>query len=148
MKYFYKQWKIYKSENLNNKENKIDYYTNINSLDLLLNYIINYSDINTSLDNKNNNLNKAIDIFSKVKYLKLQDVYEYIEQLFDTIKLDSEHKSIIQSVMLIIKIFTNLNNSDEMYEQNLFEKLNNKYRIFNLIIDDLIRYISLIKEKI
>ena len=32
---------LYKSENLNNKENKIDYYTHLKSLDLLLNYIIN-----------------------------------------------------------------------------------------------------------
>ena len=136
---------LYESENLNNNENKIDYYTHLKSLDLLLNYIINYIEINAILDDKN--INKAINIFNKDKYLRIEDIFKYLEKLFYNIKFDNGHKSIIQSIILIRKLLIKINNCDEIYEQNIFEKLDNKYHIFNLIIDDLKRYISFIKEK-
>ena len=137
--------KLYGTEKINDKENEIDYYTRLNSLDLLLNFILNYPDIKTSLEY--NNINKAIDIFSNNKYLKYEDIYKYIDKLFDNIKNDNEHKSIIQSIILIQKLLINMDNPDNTYEQNLFEKLDNKYNIFNLIINDLTRYINVIKEK-
>ena len=137
--------KLYGTEKINDKENEIDYYTRLNSLDLLLNFILNYSDIKTSLEY--NNINKAIDIFSNNKYLKYEDIYKYIDKLFDNIKNDNEHKSIIQSIILIQKLLMNMDNPDNTYEQNLYEKLDNKYSIFNLFINDLTRYINVIKEK-
>ena len=137
--------KLYGTEKINDKDIEIDYYTRLNSLDLLLNFILNYPDIKTSLEY--NNINKAIDIFSNNKYLKYEDIYKYIDKLFDNIKNDNEHKSIIQSIILIQQLLMNMGNPDNTYEQNLYEKLDNKYSIFNLFINDLTRYINVIKEK-
>ena len=114
-------------------------------LDLLFNYIIKDFDMKKSLDK--DNIDKAIDTFDSVRYIKWEDTYKYIEKLFDNIKQDNEHKSVIQSIILIRKLLRNLNSIKGISEQKIFEKLDNEYKIFNLIINDLIRYTNIIKEK-
>ena len=145
---------VKQNENKNNEKNdketnekeKIEeyeksYQIGLKGLDLLFNYIIKDFDTNKTIEE--NNVNKAIDIFDKVKNLKNEDIYNYIEKLFENIRFDNEHKSVIQSIILIQKLLNNLTN----YKNNIFEKLDEKYKIFNLIINDLIRYINILKEK-
>ena len=128
-----------------NEENDKNYKIGLYGVDLLFKYIIKDFDIKKSLEI--NNIDKAIDVFNRIKYLRFEDKYKYIEKLFDNIKLDNEHKSVIQSIILIQKLLSNINNYKEASDKNLFEELDNKYQIFNLIINDLIRYTNIIKDK-
>ena len=126
------------------EEYEKSYKFGLTGLDLLFNYIIKDFDIKKTIEK--NNIDKAINIFTKVKNLKWEDIYKYIEKLFDIIKSDKEHKSVIQSIILIQKLLINLNNHKEIKESNIFEKLDIEYEILNLIINDLIRYTNIIKE--
>ena len=117
-----------------------NYNIGLNGLNLLFNYIIKDFDVNKPYDK--NNVDKAIEVFNKVKYLKSNDILNYIEKLFDNIKLDETHNSVIQSIMLIKKL---INNKDDKKE-NIFDLLDKKYQIFNLIINDLIRFINKVIE--
>ena len=118
------------------------YKLGINGLNILFNYIIKDFDIN-KLDN--NNVDKAIESFDKVKFLNPEDIINYINKLFDNIK--ENHNSVIQSIILIKKLLRKLDDIRENKEENIFEKLNQKYSIFDLIINDLGRYIKIIKDK-
>ena len=128
-----------------NEEYEKSYKIGLKGIDLLFNFIIKDFDIEKTI--KKNNIDKAIDIFNKIKYLKTEDIYNYIEKLFDNIKSDNEHKAVIQSIILIERLLNNLSKVKEKIELNIFEKLDNKYKIFNLIINDLIRYTNIIKEQ-
>ena len=128
-----------------NEEYEKSYKIGLSGLDLIFNYIIKDFDIKKSLDIEI--MDKAIDTFYDIRYLKWEDTYKYIEKLFDNIKQDNEHKAVIQSIILIRKLLYNLNTQKGISEQKIFEKLDNEYNIFNLIINDLIRYTNLIKEK-
>ena len=66
---------------------------------------------------------------------------------FKKILLSSLIFSPIQSIILIERLLNNLSKVKEKIELNIFEKLDNKYKIFNLIINDLIRYTNKIKEQ-
>ena len=127
------------------EEYEKSYKIGLSGLDLLFNYIIKDFDTKKSLDT--DIMDKAIDTFGEIRYLKWEDTYKYIEKLFDNIKQDNEHKSVIQSIILIRKLLYNLNSQKGISEQNIFEKLDNEYKIFNLFINDLIRYTNIIKEK-
>ena len=132
-------------KNKENEEYENSYKIGLSGLDLLFNYIIKDYDIKKEIGK--NNIDKAIEIFNKVEYLKWEDIYKYIEKLFDNIESDKEHKSVVQSLILIQDLLTNLNKYKEIIELNVFEKLDKKYKIFNLIINDLIRYTNIIKEQ-
>ena len=133
------------AKNNENEEYEKSYKIGLSGLDLLFNYIIKDFDIKKEIGK--NNIDKAIEIFNKVKYLKWEDIYKYIEKLFDIIESDKEHKSVIQCLILIQNLLINLNKYKEIIELNVFEKLDKKYKIFNLIINDLIRYTNIIKEQ-
>jgi len=111
-------------ENKENEEYEKSYKIGLSGLDLLFNYIIKDFDIKKEIGK--NNIDKAIEIFNKVKYLKWEDIYKYIEKLFDIIESDKEHKSIIQCLILIQNLLINLNKYKEIIELNVFEKLDKK----------------------
>ena len=134
-----------KKDEKDNEEYEKSYKIGLTGLDLLFNYIIKDFDMKLALEN--DDIEEAIDIFVKVKYIKSEDIYKYIEKLFDNTKDDKEHKSLIQSIILIQKLLTNLIDQKDLKEANIYEKLDNKYKIFNLIINDLIRYINIIKKQ-
>ena len=139
-----------KETDYSEKENDIyekSYETGINGLNLLFNYIIKGFDVNIPYDK--NNIDKAVELFSKIKYLKFDDILNYIEKLFENIKNDENHNSVIQCLVLIKNLINQLNDKskNENEEKNIFEKLDKKYSILNLIINDLIRYLNIIKEK-
>ena len=129
------------------EEEEEDLYTKsynigINGLNLLFNYIIKDFDINKPYDK--NNVDEAIESFSKVKYLKPNDILNYIDKLFENIKTDESHKSVIQCMILIVNLINQIN---EKIEYNIFEKLDSKCSVLNLIVNDLIRYINIIINK-
>ena len=135
-----------KKEENKKKETKDDLYEQsynigINGLNVLFNYIIKDFDINKSYDK--NNVDKAIESFSKIKYLKPNDILNYIEKLFDNIKNNETHNSVIQCMILIMLLINQLNEKIE----NIFEKLDKEYSILNLIVNDLIRYMNIIINK-
>ena len=127
------------------EEYEKSYKIGLSGLDILFNYIIKDFDILKVLDK--DNIDKAIDNFDEVRYLKWEDIFKYIKKLFDNIKSDNEHRAVIQSIILIQKLLIRLNDHKETSEENIFSKLDNEYKIFNLIINDLIRYTNIIKEK-
>ena len=118
------------------------YNIGINGLNLLFNYIIKDFDINKPYDK--NNVDEAIESFSKAKYLKPNDILNYIDKLFENIKTDESHKSVIQCMILIVNLINQIN---EKIEYNIFQKLDSKYHILNLIVNDLMRYINIIINK-
>ena len=82
---------------------------------MIFNYIIKDFDEKKSLDTEI--LDKSIDTFYEIRYLKLEETYKYIEKLFDNIKQDNEHKAVIQSIILIRKLLYNLNTQKGISEQ-------------------------------
>ena len=126
-------------------EKEKNYNIGLNGLNLLFNYIIKDFDIKKPYDK--NNVDKAIEVFNKVKYLKSNDILSFIEKSFENIKVDETHNSVIQSMMLIKQLINNLNDNNEDNNKNIYEILDKKYQIFNLIINDLIRFINILIDK-
>jgi len=127
----------------NQEEN--DYY----GLNLFLDYII--KDFNVTKIYSENNADKCITYFlNTVDYvidnyrtIKVSDIFYFIEKLFENIKSNSLHNSIIQSIKLIDKLI-NIKQFKK-YRSELNENikiLDEKYDIITLLIDDLIRYIN------
>ena len=123
------------------QENDQSYNLGINGLNILFNFLEKDFDINIP---NNNNVDKAIESFSKVKYINPEDIIIYIEKLLEN--LQENHNAIIQSIILIKKLLKKLNDIKEYKEENIFEKLNQKYSIFDLIIKDLERYMKIITD--
>ena len=125
------------------------YKIGLKGLNKLFDYIIKDFDISKPYDK--NNVDKSIEVFNKTKSLRINDIINYNEKLFDNIKSNKKHISVVQSLILIVKLINkiikinNNNQSKEKKEEDIFQKLDNKYNIFNLVINDLKRYINLIE---
>ena len=132
---------------INNNEEK-NYY----GLDMLFEYII--KDFDDKIKYEDNNVDFVIDSFKNIIYkalylnqLKPEEIFVFIEKLLDNIKNNFKYNSIVQSLKLfqylmdIIKgkkNFTNLNVNLKAIDQ--------KYNIILLLIEDLIRYMSILPE--
>ena len=146
-----------------NDENTMKYY----GLETLFKYII-HGFVGTKND-INSHLSQAIDSFCKVlndiNNLSFTDIYYFMERTIKNIRDNQEHNSIVQSLILlkklILKIFDLKSEKIEIIKnakvklfykdpnegrENL-KKLNNKYKIISLLIDDLIRYMKIIPKK-
>ena len=134
----------------NNEENNFDNdnFQNYYGLTLLFDYII--KDFNDKKSFDKNNVNFAIEAFNRIiqfaSNIESKDIYHFIDLLFHNIKTNEKHNSIIQSIIMIKRLISNL------YCQNngeyIINKLNNKYNVISLLVDDLIRYINTFpKEK-
>ena len=132
-----------KEENEENEESEKSYNLGINGLNMLFKYITKDFDIKKAYDK--NNVEKAIELFSKIKYLKSNDIINYIEKLLEIIKDDETHNSVIQCILLINHLINQLNEKNDI--ENIFQKFDEKYSILNLIINDLIRYLKNITDK-
>ena len=129
----------------NSKEKTENNYYGLN---MIFDYII--KDFNDKKKFDENNVDKAINYFdytiNKIinkGIFKTDDLFFFIEKLFGNIKTNIKHNSIIQSIKLIEKliIISENKNHKENLIQNL-KKLDNKYNIISLLINDLIRYIN------
>ena len=122
------------------KENQ-NYY----GLSLLLDYII--KDFNEKKPYDKNNVNIAIEFFSHTiiftSYIEVKDIYYFMDLLFDNIKSNEKHNSVVQSIYLIKKLLLKLYESNT--KEKVIKKLNEKYNIISLIADDLMRYVSILK---
>ena len=140
-----------------NKENdiKIDEdekkENNYYGLNIILNYIIN--DFDYKKEYEENNIDTSLNNFvESIKTIlkdsndfTIEDIFFFIERLFENIKLNKTHNSIIQSIKIIYKLFVFL--GKKKFRNNFIKnlkKLNDKYDIINLIIDDLTRYMKLL----
>ena len=109
------------------KENQ-NYY----GLSLLLDYII--KDFNEKKPYDKNNVNIAIEFFSHTiiftSYIEVKDIYYFMDLLFDNIKSNEKHNSVVQSIYLIKKLLLKLYESNT--KEKVIKKLNEKYNIISL----------------
>ena len=137
--------------NINNNHNKID-EKNFYGLNMIFDYII--KDFDDKIKYEENNVDFAIDSFKNTIYralylnqLKPDEVFIFIEKILENIKNNNKHNSVVQSMKLfqylmdVIKSKKNNNNLNV----NL-KSLDQKYNIILLLIEDLIRYMSLLPE--
>ena len=134
----------------NGEETKQDNTNNYYGLIMIFDYII--KDFDDKKKYNENNVDMAIDSFvhtiSKIiKYyqFEIDDVFFFIDKLFDNIKSNNKYNSVIQSIKLIQKllIIISQKKNNTSLIQNL-KKLDEKYDIITLLLNDLIRYMKLL----
>jgi len=112
-----------------------------------LNYII--KDFNEKKPYDKNNVNFAIEAFNHIiqftSNIESKDLYHFMDLLFDNIKSNEKHNSIIQTLILIRKLISKF--CEIKNEEEIIKKLDNKYNIISLIVNDLIRYINIIPNE-
>ena len=127
---------------LENKENQ-NYY----GLTLLFDYIIKNFNEKKPIDK--NNVNAAIEAFNHIiqfsSCIEDKDIFHFMDLLFNNIKSNEKHNSVIQSLILIKKLLTKL--YDTNLKEKVIKKINEKYKIISLIVNDLIRYIKILQAE-
>ena len=123
---------------------------NYNGLNIIFDYII--KNFNDKVSYEKNNIDSSIECFERVisKIMNMNNynmdiIFHYVDQLLENIKSNPKHNSIIQSIKLIQKLF-DIVRSKKNFNKKL-KKLDEKYDIINLLIDDLCRYLKLVSEK-
>ena len=124
----------------------IEQNKNYYGLELLFNYII--KDFNDKLKYNENNVDQAIESFDHIirrnTHLSTEDCFVFIDKLFDNIKSNTKHNSVIQSLKLLRKLFNRVGKHKDIIEFS--KNLDKKYGILSLMIDDLVRYIDLLPK--
>ena len=129
-------------EDSDNKECQ-NYY----GLTLLFDYII--KDFNEKKPYDKNNVNPAIDAFNhciqSTSCIESKEIFYFMDLLFDNIKTNEKHNSVIQSLILIRKLIVKLyeNTLISNSKDGVIKQLNEKYNIITLIVNDLERYINI-----
>ena len=124
----------------------IDYY----GLNMIFDYIIKNFDVKKKYDE--NNVDIAIDFFvrliSKImnnNLFDINDIYYFMNELFDNIKNNQLHNSVIQSIKLIQKLLNVFQSKKNIkYLIKILQKLDEKYDIISLLLNDLKRYLKLL----
>ena len=129
-------------EDLENKEEQ-NYY----GLTLLFDYII--KDFNEKKPYDKNNVNLAIEAFNHTIHftssIESTDIFYFMDLLFNNIKSNEKHNSVIQSINLIKKLLVKLYETNA--REHVIKTLNEKYNIISLIINDLNRYINIFEKE-
>ena len=118
-------------------------------LNMIFGYII--KDFDEKKIDKNN-VDKTIDLcehtISKIIHhegFEIEDIFYFIDKLFDNIKNNNKHNSIIQSIKLIQKLMNIVRNKKYINDFiQYLKKLNETYDIITLLENDLKRYMELI----
>ena len=141
-----------KEANLENKEKVNDEKINYYGLNMIYDYIT--KDFDDKIKSEENNVDFAIDSFKNIifkalylNHIKPDDVFYFVEQLFDNIKSNNKHNSVIQSIKLIqflMDFLKGKKNCDNLLIN--LRNLNKKYNIISLLIDDLVRYLQLLPK--
>ena len=130
-----------KEEKDNDKKEK-DEYQNYYGLTLLFDYII--KDFNDKKPFDKNNVNFAIEAFNHIiqfaSNIESKDITHFMDLLFDNIKSNEKHNSIVQSLLMIKKLLYKFYEQKEGEE--IVKKMDDKYHIISLIVNDLISYIN------
>ena len=132
-----------------NKANGIE-EKNYYGLNMIFDYIIkNFDD---KIKYEDNNVDFTIEAFKntifKIYYLdqlKDEEIFVFLEKLLDNIKSNEKHNSVVQSLKLF-KYLLNMIKGKQNSEKEFInlKKLDKTYNIIPLLIDDLIRYMSLV----
>ena len=128
------------------EEDSIDYY----GLSLLFDYILfNFDDKKKYEENNidktiNTFENTIIDIIDDESLFEINDMNYFLDKLFENIKSNTKHNSIIQSIKLIRKLLNIIENYFRDNPDNLIKILDKKYDIISLLIDDLVRYLNIL----
>ena len=119
-------------------------------LNMIFDFII--KDFNDKLKFNENNVDYSIDLFEHTIYkimhhdgFEIDEVFFFIDKLFDNIKNNNRHNSVIQSIKLIQKLLNIVRAKRDINNliKNL-KRMDEKYDIVTLLVNDLIRYMELI----
>ena len=131
-----------KEKEKQNDKKENDEYQNYYGLTLLFDYII--KDFNDKKPFDKNNVNFAIEAFNHIiqfaSNIESKDITHFMDLLFDNIKSNEKHNSVIQSLLMIKKLLYKFYEQKEGEE--IVKKLDDKYHIISLIVNDLISYID------
>ena len=126
------------------EESENNYY----GLSMIFDYILYNFEENKNY--KDNNVDKAINLFGNTiieignnLLFGVEDIQLFLDKLFENIKSNDKHNNIVQSIKLIQKLLSII---EEKLSENLepiLKNLNEKYDIITLLINDLIRYLNL-----
>ena len=136
--------------NINNNSNKIE-EKNYYGLNMIFDYII--KDFDDKIKYEENNVDFAIDSFKNTIYrsiylnqLKPDEIFIFIEKILENIKNNNKHNSVVQSMKLfqyLMDLIKSKKNNNLIVN---LKSLDQKYSIILLLIEDLIRYMSLLPE--
>ena len=119
-------------------------YQNYYGLTLLFGYII--KNFNEKKPFDKNNVNFAIEAFNHTIQgsgcIEAKDIFHFMDLLFDNIKSNEKHNSVIQSLIMIKKLLVKLYDTNS--KEKVIKKINEKYNIISLIVNDLVRYINIL----
>ena len=131
----------------NSKDKDKNYY----GLNILFENLIKYNN-NDQKQFDEKNVDMSIDSFehiiSKIMIhdrFDIDDAFIYIDKLFDNIKNNNNHNSVIQSIKLIRKFLNIIRDKKDI--ENMIKNLkilDEKYDIITLFVNDLIRYMKLL----
>ena len=132
---------------LNQEEKKIikESEPNLYGIDTLYNYIIKFNDRNPQKNNISIAIDALVHILSNPFTVKDSIIYTYLDKIFNNIKEDETHNSIVQSIKLIKRIFEECF-ENRISKENYLQNLNEKYDIITLFVNDLSRYINNINK--
>ena len=138
-------------EDIDIDENETQKENNYYGLKTIFDYII--KDFNDKIKFDKNNIDIALNSFVEtILSIKksggvfgMEDIFFFVEKLFENIKMNDKHNSIIQSIKIIYKLFDNLGRKKSKinFIKNL-KNLDEKYDIISLLITDLIRYMKIL----
>ena len=133
--------------NLNrNRTKKINIYIKSKyGLDILYDYIINYSKKKSKEDNINYAIDSFVQILSNNTIIKDSIILEFFDLIFEQIVSDEKNENTVQCIILIINIFNECYNRRNSKESDL-KKLDSKYNIIQLFVESLEHYVLLIKK--
>ena len=129
-----------------NEEENLDYY----GLSLFFDYILyNFDEKKIYEENNidktiNTFENTIIDIIDDETLFGINDMNYFLDKLFENIKSNAKHNSIIQSIKLIRKLLNIIENYFRDNPDSVIKILDKKYDIISLLIDDLVRYLNIL----
>ena len=133
----------------NNNENGVE-GKNYYGLNMIFDYII--KDFDDKIKFEENNVDFAIEAFKKsifqVYYLKQlndEEIFVFLEKILDNIKSNEKHNSVVQSLKLIKYLIDMIKGKKSSENETInLKRMDKKYNIIPLLIEDLMRYMSLV----
>ena len=122
---------------------------NFYGLNIIFDYII--KDFDDKIKYEDNNVDFAIDSFKNIIFqvihfnqLGVEEIFVFIEKLFDNIENNKKHNSVVQSMKLLQYLIDLIKSKKINFIIVSLKELDKKHNIILLLINDLIRYISLL----
>ena len=127
------------------EENDFNYY----GLSIIFDYILH--NFNDKMNYEETNVEKAINCFEDTieeigdnSLFGIEEISSFLEKLFENIKSNEKHNSIIQSIKLVQRLLNIIDRDFDKNLEDILKKLDEKFDIITLLKDDLIRYLNII----